>query len=118
MGHGDFQIPPHVTGPVREMFARIVAELNLRNKEAGAADTFVIEKLAVQLARIRELDPLVQFGYAIASAAEAIKARCWNLACEFAADLQLPPDELTRISHTQSLSRANRARRELPGPIG
>jgi hypothetical protein len=98
-GTGEIQIPPHITGLVREMFARIVAELSRRNAVA-AADTFLIEKLAEQLARIQGLDPLVQFGYAIASAAEAIKAQCWNLACEIAGDLQLPPDELERLVWT------------------
>ena len=82
------------------MFALVVAELARRNTAVGTVDTFLIEKLAVQLARIREVDPLVRFGYAIASAAEAIKKQCWNLACEFAADLHLPPDELRRLVWT------------------
>ena len=95
---GMIQIPTHINGMAREMFALVVAELNRRN--ASTADMFLVERLAVQLARIREVDRLVRFGYAIASAAESIKTRCWNLACEFAADLQLRPDDLERLVGT------------------
>ncbi len=94
---GTIQVPPHINGVVREMFARIVAELGRLNKATDADDTFLIEKLAEQLVRIQDVAPLLRFGYAIASAAEAIEMKCWNLACEFAADLQLPPDELRRL---------------------
>ncbi len=97
---GIVQIPAHVTGPVREMFALIVEELTRIHSSCAITDTLLIERLAVQLARIQEVDPLVRFGFAIASAAEAIKLRCWNLACEFAADLQLPPDDLRRLVWT------------------
>ena len=91
------QIPTHVTGPAREMYERIVAELTRRNSPAGLTNTSCVEKLALQLARIREVSPLVRFGYSIASAAEAITSQCWLRACEFAADLQLTPDELKQL---------------------
>lgn len=97
---GAIQVPPHVTGLVREMFTRIVAELSRHNKSAGTDDTVLIEKLAEQLARIQDVDTLMGFGYAIASAAEAIEIKCWNLACEFAADLQLRPDDLRPLVWT------------------
>ena len=98
MGHDDpIQIPEHVTGSNREMFALIVRELKRRDTNPDAVDAFLVEKLASQLVRLREVDALVQFGYAIASAAEAIKTRCWLSACEFASGLRIPPDELKRL---------------------
>jgi hypothetical protein len=95
---GDWiDIPAHVTGVARDVFVLIIGELTPRETVVDSAQTLLIERLAIQLARIREVDPLLRFGYAIADAAEAIKAHCWLMACEFAAELHLPPDTLNRL---------------------